>query len=34
MALSFAERLQIDYSDNSKKYNIEKEVEEGQLSTI
>jgi hypothetical protein len=28
MAFSFSERLQIAYSDNSNKYNIEKESEE------
>ena len=34
MAFSVSERLQIVYSDNPNKYNIEKEAEEDQLSTI
>ena len=34
MAFSVSDRLQIIYSDNSNKYNIEKEVEEEQLSSI
>ena len=34
MAFSVSEQLQIVYSDNSSKYNIEKEAEEEQLSTI
>jgi hypothetical protein len=28
MAFSFSDRLQIVYSDNSSKYNIEKEAED------
>jgi hypothetical protein len=31
MAFSFSERLQIVYSDNSSKYNIEKEGKDEQL---
>ena len=31
MAFSFSERLQIVYSDNSSKYNIEKEEKDEQL---
>ena len=34
MAVSFSERLQKVYSDNSNKYNIEKEAKDEQLSTI
>ena len=34
MAVSFSEQLQIVYNDNAKKYNIEKESEEEQVSTI
>jgi len=34
MAISVLEQLKIVYSDNSNKYNIEKEAEEEQLSTI
>ena len=31
MAFSFSEQLQIVYSDNSSKYNIEKEEKDEQL---
>jgi hypothetical protein len=34
MAVSFSERIQIVYSDNSNKYNIEKEAKDEQLSSI
>ena len=34
MAFSFMDRLQVVYSDNSNKYNKEKEEEAEQLSTI
>jgi len=34
MAFSVSEQLQIVYSDNSSKYNIEKEAEKEQLSSI
>jgi hypothetical protein len=34
MAVSVLEQLQIVYSDNSNKYNIEKEAKEEQLSMI
>ena len=34
MAFSFLDRLQIVYRDNSSKYNIEKEGNDEQLSSI
>jgi len=34
MAFSVSDRLQIIYSDNSNKYNIEKEAKDEQLSSI
>ena len=34
MAFSVSEQLQIVYSDNSSKYNIEKEGKDEQLSSI
>ena len=34
MAFSFSERLQIAYSDNSSKYNMEKEAKDEELSMI
>ena len=34
MAISYLEHLQIVYSDNSNKYNLEKEAKDEYLSTI